>query len=522
MASARGQPVDPTRPELLERVASGLVWKIASQGLAQALSMVSVVVLARLLSPRQFGIAAMAEVASAFVISYADAGLGLALVRKEAITEADRSTVFWASCTLGAAMAGICVALAPLAASFYHTPSVKPLLDVLSLSFFFTGLGSTHRSLQLRSMNFRVLEIRIMASGVAGAAVTIALAGAGDGPWAIIIGDVTGAAISTTLLLALGGWRPKLVFRWSSLRELAPFGLRFVGGVTFQALNTNVDNVLVGRVLGQAALGVYSLAYSVILVPLSRLAAPAHQLLSPAFARMQDDARGLAAGWIRATRLMLLVFLPLMLTIAAVAPDLVHLLFGRRWDAAVPVIRVLAPVCALLSLQGVADVALQAVGRMRTFLRMNALSFALNMVGFLIGVRFGLVAMALALAISTLVFMAVYLTAVARLLKIPVAALPFAVGGVALAAGALLICELAVYDLCRSASVPWSLQMLATVFAGLVAFLLVCALRARDALTDALRLLAQRFALAGRMIPQSLTPPPSRTHPHEHSIPQTP
>lgn len=483
---------------------SGLVWKLASQGLAQALSMISIVLLARLLTPRQFGIAAMAEVASAFVISYSDGGLGLALVQRETVTEADCSTVFWSSAALGATMAAICVGVAPLAAAFYHTSEVRPLLDVLSLSFLLTGLGSTHRSLQVRSMNFRVLEIRTMAAGVAAAAVTIAIALLGGGPWAIIIGDVTGAAVSTALLLALGGWRPSLVFRWRSLRELGPFGLRFVGGVTFMTLNTNADNVLVGRVLGQAALGVYSLAYSVILVPLSRLAAPIHQLLSPAFARMQSDTPGLAANWVRATRLLLLVFAPLMLTVTATAPDLVRLLFGRRWDAAVPIIRVLAPVCALLSIQGVADAAVQAVGRMKIYLRMSALSFALNLVAFVVGVRFGLLGMAVGLGISTLTFMTIYLALVARMLGTPISSLPSAFAGVLLAAIALLIAEETVYRLCEAAATPWPVRIAATVCTGLAAFLLVCVARERDTLSDALRLLSMRLPVSRRLIPRAL------------------
>src|SRR5579884_495171 len=150
---------DPERPELRSRVLTGFAWKVASGVLSQVLNTVVFILLARLLAPREFGIAAMAMVVSAFVITYSDCGLGLALVQKETISETDSSTVFWASVALGATMGLVLVALAPLIAGFYHTPEVRSLLDVLALSFFFTGLGSTHRSLQLRAMNFRVLEL---------------------------------------------------------------------------------------------------------------------------------------------------------------------------------------------------------------------------------------------------------------------------------------------------------------------------------------------------------------------------
>ena len=293
---------DPERPEFLPRVVSGFSWALASQGLAQILSTVVLVLLTRLLAPKEFGIAAMAMVLSAFVITYSDCGLGLALVQRESISEADRSTVFWASIALGATMTGICIALAPLIARFYHTPEVEHLVDVLALSFLITGIGSTHRSLHFRAMNFRALEIRSMAAAVAGALVTIGIALEGGGAWAIIIGNVTAAVVSTVLLLAMGAWVPRLMFKWQSLRDLGGYGLRYVGGMTFLTLNGNADNILVGRVLGQAALGTYTLAYSVILVPISRIAAPVCQLITPALARLQNDKQAFAGNWLRGTR----------------------------------------------------------------------------------------------------------------------------------------------------------------------------------------------------------------------------
>jgi O-antigen/teichoic acid export membrane protein len=496
---------DPDRDTLRSRVLSGVIWKVASVGLSQVLNTGIYVLLARLLVPRQFGIAAMAMVASAFIITYSDCGLGLALVQKDKITEADRSTVFWASTALGGIMALACVALAPLIASFYHTAEVEPLLDVLSLSFFFTGLGSTHRSLQLRAMNFRLLEIRIMVGGILGGLTTVSLALAGTGAWSIICGDVVSAGVSTLLLLALGHWRPHLIFKLSSLRRLGGFGLRYMGGATFTALNTNADNILVGRVLGQIALGVYSLAYSVILVPLSRLALPIHQLLGPAFARLQNDRAALADSWLRGTRLLLMIFLPGMITVSVTAPDVVHIVFGSRWAGAIPVIRILAPTCALMSVQGLADAALQAVGSMRTYLWMCGLSFALNLVAFVVGIQWGLVGMAVAFGISTSGFMAIYLTVTAHKIGSSALAVVRSLRGVCVASTLLALAEISAYSYLVHSSVGALPRALATGAVGVAVFAATCFLIERESLVELLRIAFKALRVPERLVPSGLS-----------------
>jgi O-antigen/teichoic acid export membrane protein len=446
----------------------------------------------------------MAQVATAFVITYSDFGLGLALVQKESITDVDRSTVFWASIVLGASMAGVCVAVAPFVARFYHTPEVEPLLDVLALSFLFTGVGSTHRSLQFRAMNYRALEIRSMAAAVLGTGVTICVALAGGGAWAIILGTVAATAASSILLIAMGGWMPRFVFSLDSLRELGAFGLRYVGGTTFLTLNQNVDNVLVGRVLGQAALGTYNLAYSVILVPISRVASPVCQLMAPAFARLQSDKPALRANWLRGTRLLLMVFLPLMLTVSVTAPDIVHIVFGSKWDAAIPVIRILASVCALLSVQGLADSALQAIGAMRTYLRMKALSFALNVTAFIVGIQWGLVGMAAAFGISTLLFMLLHLAVVSRSLNSPTWYFVPALAGVTVAAAALVIVEIGIYGLVGSTQTGPVVQIAVTALGGVLAFVLMCLWLERGALLELIRFSTRALPVPRRLLPQAL------------------
>jgi len=343
-----------------------------------------------------------------------------------------------------------------------------------------------------------------MASGVIGGLVTVGVAVAGGGAWAFILGDVTGAAASTVLLVAMGGWWPRFTLEWRRVRELGAFGLRYLGGTTFLTLNGTADNILIGRALGDAALGIYGLAYSVILVPLSRLAQPIHQLLSPAFARLQSDTKALGDAWLRATRLLLMLFLPVMITIAVTSPDIVNVLFGEKWDAAVPVMRILAPVCALISIQGVVDAVIQAVGEMKIYLRMCTLSFVFTITAFLIGLHWGVVGVAAGFAIAITSFMLVYVTLVVRKIhasgwRFAKAVADLAMGGIALAA-----VEVVVFSMLNDTPVGPVVRIAATGTAGVVTFGLFCMWRDRDSLVDLIHLATERLPGSRRFLPQAL------------------
>jgi O-antigen/teichoic acid export membrane protein len=483
------RPPDPERRELKGRIASGVGWKGASAVISQLTRLGVVVVLTRLLSPRDFGVAGMVLVVLPFMVNFADFGLGIALVQRPKITELEISSVFWASLGIGAVLSVLGAAVSPLVALFYGRGEVAALFAVLTLGFFITSLGSTHRSLLVRSMNFRVLELRLIAGSLVGAVVGIGLAVAGTGPWALVGMQLATAVTSTALLWTMSGWRPAATFSAASVRELGAFGGRYLGATTFLTMNRNVDNVLVGRYLGAIPLGFYTLAYSVILSPLSRLSGPVMQILTPALSRLQDDKEALAAGWLRSTRLLAVAVLPLTLTIAFTAHDLVDLVFGKRWDGAIRVMQILACVSAVQCLQ-LHDVVMQALGRMSTFFWISAASFGMNLVGFVVGLHWGIVGVATGFAICSGIYFAGYTVLVSRILGIGSLRLVGALSGVLQAAAALVAAEILVQQLIEGDSTDLA-RMCAVTAGGVAAFAVGCAWRAPDVFTELRRLFGQ-------------------------------
>src|SRR5437016_3257249 len=255
---------------LRQQVVSGIGWKIATQVVVQTTRIVVGVALARLLVPRDFGLASMALLFVGVTSVFPDLSLGQALIARRTITENDRSTAFWTTLAAGAACAGGGVGAAPLVADFFSTPAVAPLFAVTSILFLITSFSSTQIALLTREMQFRSLQLRAMAGAVAGGVVGVALALGGLGAWALIVQALTAEGVSLVLVWRFSPWRPRATYSTESLRRLGSFAGKTSGARLLGYVNLNADNFLIARFLGAAPLGVYSVAYNVMFAPLAR------------------------------------------------------------------------------------------------------------------------------------------------------------------------------------------------------------------------------------------------------------
>ena len=374
------------------------------------------IALARLLTPSQYGLAGMALVFSSLVLTFSDLSLGAALVQRKHITEADRSTVFWTSAGIGVLLVLAGVALSAPLASFYNQPHVRALFAVVSLSFLLVALQTTQASLLQREMRFRVLTMRVAAANILGGIVGVTAAALGAGAWAMIASQICTSGMSTVLLWTFSSWRPKLMFSVASLRSLGGFGLNLFGARSLDYVNRNADNILVGRFLGSAPLGAYSVAYNIMLVPLGRLILPIQDVLFPAYSRWQDDQARLARVWLRVVRVVAALVCPMMIGLTIVADDFVRVVLGHRWALAVPVLRVLAPVALLQSLAALGDKVLSALDRTRLILRFRLIECAVTVPAFAVGIHWGIVGVAVCYAIATTPLQLVYVGLTCRAL----------------------------------------------------------------------------------------------------------
>ena len=405
-------------------------WKAASQILRQLTRLAVIVVLARELTPTEYGLAGMVLVFSTLVLVFADLALGAALVQRDKLTEQDRSSVFWASTGAGLLFTVLAYAGAGLVAGFFDAPDVKPLLQAFSLTFILTSLGTIQFALLTRELAFRQLELRAMAASMIGAVTGITLALNGAGAWAIIGQQLAIAGVSTTLLWITCPWRPSFMFSWDRLRALGGFGLRVFGTRIVFYLERNVDTVLVARFLGPASTGLYTLSYNVMLVPLEQIGGPMAEVLFPAFSKMQDDFARLRAAWLRAVRVLAAIVAPAMALLIALAPDIIPVVFGEKWKSAVPIVQLLAFVGLQQSLMRFNSSVLQAVGRADFLLRYALISATVCITGFAVGLHWGVTGVAAGYTITATLVAPVYLVFTTRAIDMRVREFVATVAGI--------------------------------------------------------------------------------------------
>ena len=221
------------------------------------------------------------------------------------------------------------------------------------------------------------------------------------------------------LVWMLSPWRPQWVFSTESLRSLGSFGVKALFSRLLVYVNFTGDNLLIGKFIGSQALGVYTVAYNLMWLPMSRITVPLSSVLYAAFARLQNDRRRLGEIWLRVNRMTSALLAPMFLGLAVVAPDLVPVVFGERWRAAIPVLQ-------LLSLGGIAQAlqvfngqVYQAQGRPGLFLRFMVFSTGVTFGGFALGLHWGVVGVAASFAIARTIVLAANTTLICRTLELP-------------------------------------------------------------------------------------------------------
>ena len=385
---------------LRDSVASGVRWGALNQAVQQATRLAVQVVLTRLLAPESFGLIALAFVVVNFGSLLTGLGFSQALIQRRELRRNLIDAVFVGSGLLGAALAGLVAVTAQPLAVLLGDEALTPVLRLLSLVFLFQGIEGVPNTMLRRRLLFRLFVLSSTIAAVVGGAVGITLGFAGAGVWALVGFALTESVVATALAWAFavraGVWHPRVTWDLRPLRGV----LGYSGAVTGNRLliygSRNVDNLIVGRVLGTAALGFYGLAYRVMLFPIQRVTDVIGSVTLPTFAAMQDNPTRTAAAYLRSVRYLAAVIVPLTAGVAVSAHHVVPVLFGPQWEPAVLPLRILAlsgPAIALVRLNGNLW---EATGRAGLALVMSGVALAMLVPGFILGVQYGVVGVAIA------------------------------------------------------------------------------------------------------------------------------
>lgn len=381
-------------PDLGTTAARAVLWNYVSFASGKALVLVTMAILARLLTPADFGMVGFATLVIAHLSVLQNLGLGPAVIQRKENADEAAQTVFILNLVLGAVFTVATILIAPLVAAFFREPLVAPVLRVLAFSFILEALGSMHEVLLQKNLAFRRKLIPDIGRAMTQGAVAITTAATGFGVWALVWGQLGGLLTYVVLSWAVVPWRPTYRFHRRLVRPLAKFGVPLVLTDIEYAIWSNLDYIVVGRLLGDAALGAYTLAYrlpEMLVQSVWRILANA---LFPVFSKVQDDPGALRSGFLATVRYTQIVIVPLCVGLFVTAEPTVQLVFGDQWTAIIPVLQVMA-IFALIGSIGVnvGDV-YKAMGRPDVLAKLSVMELAILFPALLYGARFGIVGVA--------------------------------------------------------------------------------------------------------------------------------
>jgi O-antigen/teichoic acid export membrane protein len=461
------------------RALHSIFWVYFSYVGGRVLGVITMALLARLLTPTDFGVVGFALVFMAVLDTIKDLGFADALVASRSDQVYKRAnTVFAMGLGMGVALAVIVALASPLVADFFDESQLETLLPVLGLNFAIRGLGSTHYALAQKEMRFQRRTMADFAEVFVRGIVGVALALAGAGAWSLVIGYLAGTLALVITVWMLISWRPRLRVDRDEIKPMLRFGGALTGVDITAAIVANVDYLFVGKVLGPAALGVYTLAFRLPELAVVNVATVTGQVLFPAFANV--DRAALGHAFTVSLRYMLMLCMPLAVGMALLADPLVLGVFGPKWDAAVGPMQLLTVYGFAVTVGIPAGTAYKAVGNADVLLKLAIPRTALLVGAVAIFVSEGTTAVAGCQAAVAGLFSVIGILLASRLLSVPLRRLLRLTVVPIVASTAMGAFILGVDHLVDS---PWPTLAVAGVGGGLI-YLGLLRVLARDAVDD--------------------------------------
>jgi PST family polysaccharide transporter len=375
--------------EVVARTGRAIGWSAMQQLGINAVSFISYIVLARLLKPGDFGLLAYATVFITLLQAFVDQGIPDAVVQRADLKPSHLHTAFWFNLAVSCLLAGALALAAPGVASILGEPRLGPILRALALVLPLSALGGIHQALLKRRLDYRLVSLQNFLAAFAGTITALILACRGGGVWSLVGQQLASGGCTAFCAILFCPWLPRFVFAVTELRELFRFSFHITSGALLDFINRRADDFLIGFFLGTTALGIYSLAYRLLVTFTRFITAPLNSVAFSAFSRLQGDNEERRRLFYRLTRLAASAAFPLFLGVAAVAPDFLGAIFGLRWIESAPILRILCLIGILHSVALIHGTLLRASGRPGWQVLFTLGGATTNLVGFFFLVKFG-------------------------------------------------------------------------------------------------------------------------------------
>lgn len=354
---------------LKAKTMSGVKWTTVSTIIVTVLQLLQLSILTRFLAPTDFGLMAIVMVVIGFSQAFLDMGISNAIIYKQTITSEQLSTLYWLNVVMGCILFALISAASPLVSLFYKEPELTKLIILVGLTFLIQPFGQQFMVLWQKEMRFAEMSKIDIVTKLLSLVVSVFSAYLGNGVYALVYGTLAAAMSQTILFVAMGlkEHRPQLLFRWGEIRDFVGFGAYQMGERTVNYFNLQIDVIIIGKLLGTEALGVYNIAKQLIMRPSQIVNPIITKVTFPAMAKVQNDMATLKRVYLQTINYLSSVNFPVYAMMIVLTPEIVFFLFGTKWMAAVPIVQVLSlygavrstgnPIGSLLLAKGKANLA---------------------------------------------------------------------------------------------------------------------------------------------------------------------
>lgn len=372
---------------------------MVSQAIRIAIQLTSTVVLARLLSPDDYGVMAMVLAVTGFAGLFRDLGLSSAAIQKKDLTSAQQSNLFWLNVAMGATLTALVAAGSPLVAWFYGKPELTAVTLALSASFLIGSLGTQHGARLVREMQFARQAVATISGSIVSLIIAVSLALQGFSYWSLVWGNLGGGLTTTVLLFTLSPFWPSLPAKGTGVRDMLKFGANVT---TFDFVNyfsRNLDNILIGRFWGSGPLGFYSRAYSLLMFPINAIRAPINTVAFPSMSKLQSQPNEFRIYYLKISGLLAFLSMPLTAFLFIATSPIIELTLGPKWTNSSQIFAVLALSAFIQPVASLRGTVMLSLRRGGDYLRWGIYNAIAVSIGFACGVSWGAIGVAASYAI---------------------------------------------------------------------------------------------------------------------------
>lgn len=374
---------------------------LVTQFIRYSLQLLSTIVLARLLTPRDYGLIAMVAVITSFIEMFKDLGLATSTIQKSDITHNQISNLFWINALVSLGVSLVLALTAPFIAHFYDEPLLTNITIALAASLFLSGLTVQHFAILRRQMRFLQIGIIQIVSMIISVIVAVTMAWYGMKYWALVGMTLSRQVFNILLSWYYCRWLPNLPTRKSGMWSMVRFGGHLsIAGIS-NYFSLNADNILIGRFIGADALGLYTKAYSIMMLPITQIRAPLNNVAIPTLSRISNNAERFLSYFIKFVNRLALITMPLMVFLFINSYQIIQLLLGQRWLSSIDIFSILCVNAFIQPVVGTTGLLLISLGQSKRYLIWHLINSIFLILSFIIGLNWGTIGVAYAFTIMS-------------------------------------------------------------------------------------------------------------------------